>query len=136
MTKRFYADFWQELLIRRNNVPRFVNYNTRPESPHSGQEHELTVIWNEHKHPRPKTDANVLSLHSIYFKIAFALNDMATGISLFCCIKDLFMAIQTHIYQPKAYAVVAQCTYLTIYSTLPQILIPQTPVICLWAGTA
>ena len=65
-------------------MPRFVNYeyNTRPESPHSGQEHELTVIWNEHKHPRPKTDSNILCLHSIYFKIAFALNDMATGISL------------------------------------------------------
>jgi len=64
-------------------VPRFVNYNTRPESPHSGEEHKLTVIWNEHKHPRPITDSNILSLHWIYFKIAFALNDMATGISLF-----------------------------------------------------
>jgi hypothetical protein len=63
-------------------VPRFVNYNTRPESPHGGQEHELTVIWNEHKHPRSKTDSNILSLLSIYFKIAFALNDMATRISL------------------------------------------------------
>jgi len=64
-------------------VPRFVNYDTRPESPHSGQEQELTVIWNEHKHPRPITDSSILSLHSIYFKIAFALNDMATRISLF-----------------------------------------------------